>query len=41
MGDTLAGRHDPASAVWGVHCVYSEDAVNLDDMVDRACIIAY
>ncbi|RYE08038.1 MAG: pyruvate kinase [Hyphomicrobiales bacterium] len=29
------------SVVWGVHCVYSEDAVNLDDMVDRACIIAY
>ena len=29
------------SIVWGVHCVYSEDAVNLDDMVDRACIIAY
>jgi pyruvate kinase len=27
--------------VWGVHCVYSEDAVDLDDMVDRACIIAY
>jgi pyruvate kinase len=29
------------SVVWGVHCVESADAVNLEDMVDRACIIAY
>jgi pyruvate kinase len=29
------------SIVWGVSCVHSPDAVNLDDMVDRACIIAY
>jgi len=29
------------SVVWGVHCVESPDAVNLEDMVDRACIIAY
>ncbi len=29
------------SVVWGVHCVETEDAVNLEDMVDRACVIAY
>ncbi|WP_421758827.1 pyruvate kinase [Devosia sp.] len=29
------------SVVWGIHCVESPDAVNLDDMVDRACVIAY
>ncbi|HHY50222.1 MAG TPA: pyruvate kinase [Alphaproteobacteria bacterium] len=29
------------SVVWGVHCVETDDAVNLEDMVDRACIIAY
>ena len=29
------------SVVWGVHCVQTEDAVNLEDMVDRACVIAY
>ena len=29
------------SIVWGVHCVETEDAANLEDMVDRACIIAY
>jgi len=27
--------------VWGIHCVETEDAVNLEDMVDRACVIAY
>jgi pyruvate kinase len=27
--------------VWGVHCVETDDAVSLEDMVDRACIIAY
>lgn len=26
--------------VWGTHCVVTEDAVDLDDMVDRACRIA-
>lgn len=26
---------------WGVHCVNVEDAANLDDMVDRACRIAF
>ena len=29
------------SVVWGVHCVESPDAVNLEDMVDRACVLAY
>ena len=29
------------SVVWGVHCVETQDAVNLEDMVDRACVIAY
>ncbi|MCE1237442.1 MAG: pyruvate kinase [Hyphomicrobiales bacterium] len=27
--------------VWGVHCVVAEDARNVDDMVDRACRVAY
>mgnify|MGYP001178060029 CR=1 FL=1 len=26
---------------WGLHCVVTEDAHDLDDMVDRACRIAY
>ena len=26
--------------VWGLHCVITEDAKDLDDMVDRACRIA-
>ena len=29
------------SLVWGLHCVVTEDASDLDDMVDRACHIAY
>ncbi|WP_026060434.1 pyruvate kinase [Pseudaminobacter salicylatoxidans] len=29
------------SVVWGTHCVVTEDASDLDDMVDRACRIAY
>ncbi|NLH83459.1 MAG: pyruvate kinase [Phyllobacteriaceae bacterium] len=27
--------------VWGLHCVVAEDARDVDDMVDRACRIAY
>jgi pyruvate kinase len=27
--------------VWGLHCVVTQDAVDLDDMVDRACRIAF
>jgi pyruvate kinase len=29
------------SLVWGLHCVVTPDASDLDDMVDRACRIAY
>ncbi len=29
------------SLVWGLHCVETEDAHNIDEMVDRACSIAY
>ncbi|TIT03241.1 pyruvate kinase [Mesorhizobium sp.] len=28
------------SLLWGTHCVVSPDAIDLDDMVDRACRIA-
>ena len=30
-----------SSVVWGVHCVVAEDARDLDDMVDRACRLAF
>jgi pyruvate kinase len=29
------------SLVWGVHCVVAEDAHDQDDMVERACRIAF
>jgi len=29
------------SLIWGLHCVITEDAIDLDDMVDRACRIAF
>ena len=29
------------SVVWGLHCVVSDDARSLDDLVDRSCRIAY
>jgi pyruvate kinase len=29
------------SVVWGVHCVVAEDAHDLDDMVERACRLAF
>src|SRR5262249_33082300 len=29
------------SLVWGVHCVVARDASDQDDMVDRACRIAF
>ena len=29
------------SLVWGVHCVVAEDARDQDDMVERACRIAF
>ena len=28
------------SVVWGIHCVETDDAVSLEDMVDRACVIS-
>ncbi|MGB6539938.1 MAG: pyruvate kinase [Xanthobacteraceae bacterium] len=34
-----AGRK--LSLVWGVHCVVAEDARDQDDMVDRACQLAF
>jgi pyruvate kinase len=34
-----AGRK--LSLAWGVHCVIAEDAHDQDDMVDRACRIAF
>ncbi|MBV1933959.1 MAG: pyruvate kinase, partial [Parvibaculaceae bacterium] len=27
--------------VWGLHCVFTKDAQDLDDMVDRACRISF
>jgi pyruvate kinase len=29
------------AVVWGVHCIVAEDARSLDDMVDRACRLAF
>jgi pyruvate kinase len=29
------------SLAWGLHCVVTEDARDVDEMVDRACLIAY
>ncbi|MDE1937653.1 MAG: pyruvate kinase [Alphaproteobacteria bacterium] len=29
------------SLVWGLHCIYTQDAQDLDDMVDRAARFAY
>ena len=29
------------SVVWGIHCVIAEDARDLDDMVERACRLAF
>ena len=29
------------SLVWGVHCIVAEDARSLDDMVERACRLAF
>ena len=34
-----AGRK--LSVVWGVHCVIAEDARDQNDMVERACRIAF
>ena len=37
--NTTTGRR--LAVVWGVHCVVTEDARDQDDMVDRACRIAF
>lgn len=37
--NTSTGRK--LSLAWGVHCVVAEDAKNQDDMVDRACRMAF
>ena len=40
----LAQARRPAAGcrlVWGVHCIVAEDARDLDDMVDRACRLAF
>jgi pyruvate kinase len=29
------------SIAWGIHCVYTEDARDVDDMVDKSCRTAY
>ena len=29
------------SLVWGIHCIVAEDAHDLDDMVERACRLAF
>jgi pyruvate kinase len=29
------------SVIWGLHCVVTEDAHDIDDMVNRACTIAF
>jgi pyruvate kinase len=34
-----AGRK--LSLVWGIHCVVAEDARDQDDMVERACRLAF
>lgn len=41
---TLTPNRDTSrrlAAVWGLHCVLTEDAKDLDDMVDKACKIAF
>jgi pyruvate kinase len=36
----ILGTARRLSIVWGLHCVVSDDANDLDDMVNRACVIA-
>ena len=36
----VVGTARRLAIVWGLHCVVTEDASSLDDMVDRACRIA-
>jgi pyruvate kinase len=37
----ILGTARRLSLLWGTHCVVTPDAVDLDDMVDRACRIAF
>ena len=37
----VVGTARRLSLAWGLHCVVTEDARNQDDMVDRACRIAF
>jgi len=37
----IEGAGRKLSVVWGIHCVIDEDAHDQDDMVERACRIAY
>ena len=38
-GKLSTGRR--LSLIWGVHCIVAEDAHDLDDMVERACRLAF
>jgi pyruvate kinase len=37
----IEGAGRKLSVVWGIHCVIDEDAHDQDDMVERACRIAF
>ncbi|MEM7302386.1 MAG: pyruvate kinase [Pseudomonadota bacterium] len=37
----ITGTARRLALVWGLHCVVSPDATDLDDMVDRACTVAF
>ena len=37
----IAATGRKLSLVWGVHCVVAQDARDQDDMVDRACRLAF
>ena len=37
----IEGAGRKLSVVWGIHCVVDEDAHDQDDMVERACRIAF
>ena len=37
----MEGAGRKLSVVWGIHCVIAEDAHDQDDMVERACRIAF
>ena len=39
MFDVATGRR--LALLWGVHCVVTQDARDLDDMVSRACRFAF